>query len=152
MTRTFTGWHMAGIMVAFFAVVMAVNFYMAAQASRTFGGVVVENSYVASQHYNRWLAEARAQEALGWAARTEVLDDGRVSVVLTGQGKPLDGASVTVTATHPLGRIAPRRLSLEALGGGRYRAAEPLLPGRWQLLIEVQAGGHDARFEGEVRR
>jgi nitrogen fixation protein FixH len=56
---------MAAIMVAFFAVVIAVNVYMARLASSTFTGVVVENSYVASQHFNRWLDEARAEERLG---------------------------------------------------------------------------------------
>jgi len=63
--RPFTGRKMAAIMVAFFAVVIIVNVYMAREASSTFGGVVVENSYVASQQYNRWLDEASAENALG---------------------------------------------------------------------------------------
>ena len=56
----FTGRHMTAILVAFFAVVIAVNFTMARFAMSTFGGKVVENSYVASQHYNVWLARAEA--------------------------------------------------------------------------------------------
>ena len=39
-----------------------------AMPSSTFGGVVVENSYVASQDFNGWLDEARAERALGWDA------------------------------------------------------------------------------------
>ena len=35
----------------------------------TFGGTVVDNSYVASQNYNRWLADADEQEALGWKTK-----------------------------------------------------------------------------------
>ena len=55
MQRAFTGRHMAAIMVAFFGVVIVVNLLNARLASSTFGGEVVENSYVASQDFNRWL-------------------------------------------------------------------------------------------------
>jgi len=55
MTGRFTGWHMTFILVSFFAVVIAVNLTMAHFASSTFGGLVVENSYVASQKYDGWL-------------------------------------------------------------------------------------------------
>ena len=57
--RRFTGYHMAAILVAFFGVIIAVNMVMATLATRTFGGVVVENSYVASQEFNGWLKDAR---------------------------------------------------------------------------------------------
>ena len=66
--RPFTGKHMAAIMIAFFGVVIAVNVLMARLATSTFGGLVVENSYVASQKFNRWLGEARSEKALGWKA------------------------------------------------------------------------------------
>ena len=56
-TGPFTGRHITIIMVAFFAVVIAVNLLMARYATSTFGGVVVENSYVASQNFNKWLDE-----------------------------------------------------------------------------------------------
>ena len=82
-TGPFTGKHFTVIMVAFFAVVIGVNLLMARAASSTFGGVVVENSYVASQEFNTWLAEARKEKALGWSAQATRLPDGRVSVVLT---------------------------------------------------------------------
>ena len=62
----FTGWHMTAIFVAFFGIVMAVNFYMARMAVGTFGGTVVDNSYVASQEYNSWLGAAARQDKLGW--------------------------------------------------------------------------------------
>ena len=65
-TGPFTGKHFAVIIVAFFAVVVSVNVYMARAASSTFGGVVVENSYVASQNFNAWLAEADGK-AVGFA-------------------------------------------------------------------------------------
>ena len=57
----FTGWHMLAICVAFFGVVIAVNVVMADLAISTFSGEVVENSYVASQRFNGWLDEAKAE-------------------------------------------------------------------------------------------
>ena len=63
MTRNFSGKHMAIILVSFFGVVIVVNLVMARLAVSTFGGVVVENSYVASQEFNRWLEEAEAEAA-----------------------------------------------------------------------------------------
>ena len=62
--KRITGRTMTAILCAFFGVVIAVNILMATIATRTFGGVVVENSYVASQEYNGWLAQSRRQRDL----------------------------------------------------------------------------------------
>ncbi|MFD2579774.1 FixH family protein [Novosphingobium colocasiae] len=61
----FTGRHMATILVLGFGVVIGINFLMAHYAVSTFGGVVVENSYVASQDFNRWLDEAAKEKGAG---------------------------------------------------------------------------------------
>ena len=98
MTRTFTGRHMFAILAVFFGVVIAVNFTMATFASTTFGGVVVENSYVASQHFNRWLDEAAEEKALGWQARVSRTASGRVTIDLA--GAPPE-ASLTATILAP---------------------------------------------------
>ena len=45
-------------MLAFFGVIIAVNVVMATLASTSWTGLVVENSYVASQEFNR-KADAR---------------------------------------------------------------------------------------------
>ena len=66
--KAFTGRHAAMILVAFFGTVIGVNMVMASFALSTFGGTVVDNSYVASQHYNEWLARADAQDRLGRAS------------------------------------------------------------------------------------
>ncbi|WP_093666016.1 FixH family protein [Sphingomonas gellani] len=151
MGRGFTGWHMTGVMVAFFGVVIAVNMLMATEASRTFGGVVVENSYVASQRFNAWLGEARAQARLGWRAEAKEENDGELTVRLSGPAGPIDGALVAVEAEHPLGRLPGRAFTLQGTGGGRYAAPHALPPGRWRLRIEARSGARDARFEQDVR-
>ena len=148
MTRQFTGRHMAAILVVFFGVVVAVNFTMARFASATFGGVVVENSYVASQEFNRWLDQADAERALGWDAVTAWRPDGRLAVTL--RGAP-SGAEVTATARHPLGRLPDRDFAFEPSGNLRFVSREVLPEGRWLLRLEVRSGESVWRRQEELR-
>ena len=134
--RRFTGWHMTGILVAFFAVVIAVNMLMATLAVRSFGGVVVDNSYVASQKFNGWLEAARAQEAQGWRETIAIDAQRRVQVSLAdAAGAPLNGVAVTATAAHPLGRAPDIALSFREVAPGRYSADRTLPAGRWRLSL-----------------
>lgn len=146
MARTFTGWHMTAIIAAFFGVVIAVNFTMATLASRTFGGTVVDNSYVASQKFNTWLAEGRAQKALGWTARVD-LDAARHVRI---SGRVPVGALVTAVAVHPLGRVPDQGLQFAATAGGGYLSRTALLPGRFMVRVRILSGGRRADFEQEV--
>ncbi len=70
--KEFTGRHMLGIMVAFFSVIIAVNVLMATLANTSWTGLVVKNTYVASQEFNRKAQEGRAQAELGWQPRLEI--------------------------------------------------------------------------------
>jgi len=150
MTRGFTGWHMTGLLVAMFAIVIAVNFVMAGYAIGTFSGTVVDNSYVASQRFNGWLAEARAQRRLDWTVDA-TLQPGRIVVVTARAPRgPMRDAAVTVLATHPLGRLPQQGLTFRQDGAGRFVATRALPAGRWLLRIEVRDHGHEARFDDEV--
>lgn len=151
MITQFTGRHMAAIMVAFFSVVIAVNFTMARLASSTFGGVVVANSYVASQRFNDWLGEARAQDRLGWRAEVRGGSGGRLEVELTGRDGPLANALVAAQAEHPVGRLPGRAFVLTDRGNGIYAAPHGLAPGRWRVTIEARRDGADARFQQDLR-
>ncbi|MCX8476993.1 MAG: FixH family protein [Sphingomonas sp.] len=151
MTRPFTGRHMAAILIGFFGIVIAVNFVMATNAVRTFGGAVVDNSYVASQRFNAWLAEAHAQDAQGWKAEARGTSDGALLVALRDADGPIKRAAVTVEAEHPLGRLPGRSFALTALGDGRYAAPHALPAGRWRIRIDARAAGRDARFVEDVR-
>lgn len=149
MSTGFTGRHLAAIMIAFFAVVIAVNLFMARMAGATFGGVVVDNSYVASQRFNRWLDQAEAQKALGWKAEANRLTSGRVGVDVS--GLPAGAATLTALARHPLGRETDRHLMFDRDGNGRFVSRETLPAGRWRLRVELRAGGKFWRTEGDVR-
>ena len=141
---------MAAIMVAFFGIVIAVNVLMARFAVSTFGGVVVENSYVASQHFNTWLDEAKAEKALGWKALFGRDGKGRVAIDLRdAAGKPLTGASVTAVAEHPLGLRRDERLTFREEVPGRYGAA--LDDGRWRMRLVATTGGKTWRTVGDVQ-
>lgn len=149
MTPRFTGWHMLATMVAFFGVIVAVNMTMATLATRTFGGLVVKNSYVANQHFNSWLAEARTQRKLGWTARAQVADR-RVLVIADRGDAPLAGASIDAVAAHPLGVMPDVALRFHEASPGRYVAATRLPPGRWRLRLQLVRGVDRADFVMDV--
>ncbi len=149
-SRPFTGRHIAVILATFFGVVIAVNLLMARFAIGTFGGTVVDNSYVASQNFNSWLAQARSEAALGWRVVVSRDAEGRVMVVATGaQGQPLSDAIVTAVARHPLGRRPEQAMAFAQAGTG-FRSTAPLGAGRWQLLVIVRHGGQAMRVVADL--
>lgn len=148
--RPITGRRVTMWFVAFFGTVIAVNLAMARLAIGTFGGTVVDNSYVASQHYNEWLAAGRAQVALGWSVSAERGPGGYVTVQLLGRdGRAVPGATISAIATHPLGRAADRPLRFTG-AGGRFVSTEPLPAGRWQLRIEASKSADHFRVIREL--
>ena len=146
MSARFTGRHMTGILIAFFGVVVAVNFTMATLAEETFGGTVVDNSYVAGQHFNAWLRAARAQERLGWHAELGLDGARRVILAARDQTGPLAGARIEAIASHPLGGAPDISLAFRADGRGRYVALTPLPPGRWLVQLAISRGGSEMRL------
>lgn len=147
--RPFTGRHATAIIVSFFAVVIAVNVLMARLAVSTFGGIVVENSYVASQHYNTWLDEAAKEKALGWQAGIDREGGDAVVTLADAANRPIIGAKVSIDAVHPLGRVPDHGLAVREIAPGRYAA--PLVAGRWRLRIAVRAEGHTWRTVGDLQ-
>jgi nitrogen fixation protein FixH len=138
--RRFTGWHMTAILVAFFGVVIAVNLVMARFAIGTFGGTVVDNSYVASQNYNRWLAAAEQQSRLGWKAKLSLNSSRRLHVQAEKSGMPIPGLTMSGVATHPLGRAPSIPLSFAASPKGGYRSQQALPKGRWKIALALKSG------------
>ena len=145
--REFTGRHMLLVMVAGFGIVMAVNFLMAGLATSGFGGVIVANSYVASQKYNLWLAEAERERALGWSAEIRRGDDGRLLVET--QDAPPE-AHVSAALRRPLGEPDPLTITLEPKGDATYASAAALPPGRWIVRLQIDHAGQSWRMEREL--
>lgn len=146
------GWHVLGIFIAFFGVVITVNVYMASVAVGSFGGTVVDNSYVASQEFNGWLKQARDQDALGWQQQITREDDGHLRLTLNDmKGAPILGATIGATAIHPLGRVENIALRFVATTSGSYRSTAALPAGRWTVHWTISAQGHDKRMIEDVR-
>ncbi len=139
--RPFTGRHAAIMIVSFFAVVIIVNLVMARFAISTFGGTVVDNSYVASQQYDQWLARAEAGERLGWQV-TSALDARRHVIVRAARrdGAALNDAILAARAHHVLGQSGEVQMDFTALGNGQFRSTQPLPAGRWQAVVTIHHG------------
>ena len=147
MNRQFTGRHMAVILIVFFGIVFAVNFLMARLATSTFGGIVVENTYVASQEFNGWLDQAEQQRALGWTATVARGEGNRLAIRLAGAPPH---TLVTAEARHPLGRAPNRLLTFGTSGDGRFLSQQALPAGRWIVRITAQSGETVWRIEENV--
>lgn len=142
----FTGWHMTVILVAFFGIVMTVNFTMARMAIGTFGGTVVDNSYVASQNYNRWLDAAERQDRLGWTVQAFMTKD-RFVIITVSKGKTLaTGVTAVADAIHPLGRASDIPLQFRAMPDGRLKSMVALPAGRWTIQVSLRQNADIYKF------
>ncbi|MEM7700933.1 MAG: FixH family protein [Pseudomonadota bacterium] len=145
--REFTGKHMAITMVAGFGIVAAVNFFMAYQAVGGFHGIVVENSYVASQKFNEWKDEADRMAALGWTATPMREASGHVIVTTTGVP---EGAALNADLRRPIGTKEFATLTFAPTGDGQFRSLEPVADGRWTLRLSIEAAGQKWAEESEL--
>jgi nitrogen fixation protein FixH len=133
--RKLTGAHALAIFLGSFGLIFAVNFFMAWNAVRTFPGVEVANSYVASQGFNARLAD---QRRLGWETRVEV-GGGELRLYVTGDG----GVSAAVQSLQAtLGRATHNRddwsPAFRRIPGG-FAAPVDLEPGNWNLRLTATA-------------
>lgn len=143
--RPITGWHVLAAMVGFFGVVIAVNVTMAVLASGSWTGLVVANSYVASQHFNEGLRAAEHQRALGWASHF-AYRNGRVTLTIRDRdGNPVTGGVLSAGFGRPADDRDDMRLDLAEIAGGVYAANAELKPGVWAARFEGEAAGEPYR-------
>lgn len=142
MTGELTGFRVLMIFLAFFGTIFGVNFYMAYQAVHSFPGLVVANSYVASQEFD---ANRAAQEALGWTLTTGYAD-GALQLAFTDRaGQPAALADLSVLVGRTTG-TADDRYPTFTPDGGTFRSQLDLPPGRWMLRVKARAAD-GTRFE-----
>jgi nitrogen fixation protein FixH len=143
----FTGRHMLATMLGFFGIIITVNFIMAYYASTTWSGLVVENSYVASQEFNGKSAAIRAMLATGIKGRIAVEGDA-ISYRLTLPGDlPVFADQVSATFKRPVGDHQDFRVVLVPAGEGRYVAQHAVLPGHWIVETIAVKGGKTIMHE-----
>ena len=137
MPRQITGRHVLFYMLLFFGVVIGANLTMAYFATGTWSGLVVPNSYVASQQFNNVLDQAEKQKALGWQ-HDFTMDNGKFQFTLTdkdGHLVPLD--AVVLHAGHPATEFEDRTIELTKVVGGTFEAPNDLPSGAWNLEIRA---------------
>ncbi|SHF03665.1 Nitrogen fixation protein FixH [Ruegeria intermedia] len=135
--RQFTGKHALAVFVGAFGVIIAVNLVLAYSAVKTFPGLEVKNSYVASQEFNERLHE---QQALGWDATAETKGGLLILHITDAQGDPVRVAelqAVVGRATHVRDDFAPDF----TFDGVAYSAPATLAKGNWN--VRLVARDHD---------
>jgi len=143
MPREFTGFHMLAILIAFFGVIITVNVMMAVMANRTWSGLVVPNSYVASQNFDEDQAEAARQKALGWTQKL-THENGVLAVAMTGHdGVALVGLKLEVKIGHPVTSQFDRELTLRETAPGIYEAPAEIGQGVWDADVTARAATGD---------
>jgi len=131
----FTGRKMLLIIVTFFGVIIAVNGTMLTFAVKTFGGLVVGNSYVASQRFNQDIAIAKAQPIRGWTLDVQT-DETRVIVTVHDRdGSPLRDLDMTFNIARPTHDRSTLTVPMQETQSGRYEGKADLLPGQWRGTI-----------------
>ncbi|MDQ0421547.1 nitrogen fixation protein FixH [Peteryoungia aggregata LMG 23059] len=146
---TFTGWHMLAIMLAFFGTIITVNFTMAYLATSSWSGLVVKNTYVASQQFNGKTAAIREMLATGITGDLSVDAKGmRYRLTLPGNTAVVADA-VTAHFKRPVGIAQDFELQLTPAGDGLYLAETVVLPGSWIVEMQAIKGGkmimHEAK-------
>ncbi|MEX0349391.1 MAG: FixH family protein [Paracoccaceae bacterium] len=133
--RKFTGKHAAAIFVGAFGVIIAVNLVLAFSAVKTFPGLEVKNSYVASQQFNE---KRDAQEMLGWTVVAEAQGGLVVLKITDRSGRPVEVADLSAVlgrATHVKEDITPDF----AFDGTAYVAKAELGKGNWNIRMVAKA-------------
>ena len=120
------GRHVLGLFVAGFGIIIAVNLTLAFNAIRTFPGLEVANSYVASQNFD---ARRAAQDALGLTADV-TYSGGVLRLTVDGpDGRRLDPSQFVAQIGRPTTQTSDAALTFDADGAARI----DLAPGRWRL-------------------
>ncbi|MEM7060213.1 MAG: FixH family protein [Pseudomonadota bacterium] len=136
MIQELKGRHVLLIAVTAFAIIVAANMAMLFAATGSFPGLVVKNSYVASQGWN---AKTKAQQVLGWNSEVSY-QDGTLTLSLS----DADGHAVRdLKLRASIGRPGTDRYDqpidfLQTAAG--YRAQVALSAGIWQVRLKTLDG------------
>ena len=142
-----SGYHVAAMFAAFFGVIIAVNFTMAWFASSSWTGLVVKNSYVASQNYNEKIDAARNQKAMGWRTDFSYSNNLLSLFIRDKDNQPIFFDKLTLVIGTPVSENKDRSLVLDPKNSGVYQASIKLSEGVWAYEL-VSEGEIPYRFEG----
>lgn len=153
--RELTGGMVLYLMVAFFAVVIGVNAFMAHEALSTFGGLETDSSYKAGQMFERDVAMAKAQDAKHWhvdAKVTPAADGGALLDIIArdAAGAPLAGMAATAVFARPTDQRLDRTVAVSENAPGHFHGSADIAAGQWDLIIELSRQG-ERQFRSKNR-
>ncbi|TCU24417.1 nitrogen fixation protein FixH [Rhizobium azibense] len=133
--KGFTGRHMLFIMLVFFGIIISVNMTMAWYASSSWSGLVVENTYVASQEFNK-KAQAMQAMAKSGVSGEFALQDGLIVYRLRNRdGSPATADAVTAHFKRPVGDHEDFVIRLSKNRDGHFETRHRVLSGDW--IVEI---------------
>ena len=133
--KEITGRHVLFGFVAAFGIIIAVNLALAYNAIKTFPGLEVKNSYVASQEFNKRKA---LQEALGWTVRADHADGVLTLFIHDRNNTPVEVKELDAV----LGRATQVRDDQSPdfkFNGTAYVAPVELADGNWNIRMTAIA-------------
>ncbi len=134
-THELTGRHVLMIFCGAFGVIISVNLALAYNAVKTFPGLEVKNSYVASQEFD---LRRDAQQSLGWSVYASAQEDQVTLEISDAEGNPVEVAKLSATlgrATHVKDDQQPDF----KFNGTAYVAPANLGPGNWNIRMVARA-------------
>ncbi len=154
-----TGRHVLIAMVAFFAVVIAVNAVFITAAARSFPGLVVDQPFKRglAKDFNRTLEDRAVQAERGWRAGIEHVWNAetgelRLQVVMAdGAGAPVTGMTLEAGLERSVTDAEDRPVAFLEVDRGTYAGvASDVAPGEWRLVVRTEFPD-GAPFEAERR-
>ena len=145
--RQLTGRMVLAMIVAFFAVIIGVNAFMAHEALSTFSGLDADSAYRAGQLFEHEVARAKTQDAEHWQVDAKVTPAADGTAVLDvvardATGAALGGMTTTAVFARPTDRRLDRTITVSEDGPGHYRGAAAIEPGQWDLILELSRQGN----------
>ena len=128
------GWHVFMGLALAFSIIIGVNLTLAFNAVKTFPGLEVKNSYVASQSFD---ADRAAQTALDWDVAATV-DGDRLTLEILHDGRPVE-AEITSATFGRATTVASDQTPEFAFDGQRFTAPVEAGPGNWNLRLTALA-------------
>lgn len=128
------GWHVFAGFAAAFTIIIGVNLTLAFNAVRTFPGLEVKNSYIASQSFD---ADRAAQTALGWDVSAYVQDGTLVLSILDANGAPVT-PQITRATFGRATTVADDQAPDFRFDGKAHVAKIDAGQGNWNLRLEAR--------------
>ena len=140
-----TGWMVLVYLLTFFGVVIGVNGLLIYESLSTMRGVDTESAYQAGRMFEQDVATLKAQDARHWkvdAKLTPAPDGTRLELVARDDaGRILTGMAASASFERPTDRGLDRRIALTEDSPGQFHGKTELIPGQWDLVIEISRQG-----------